>query len=146
MTGVASVEESWFKEENMQYGAFDSDRFVNYSQLSVESDFRYILKDIYIAAEPIKDINYDERIECVSNALKQMEDLETEEFQQIYPSLKCNIDVVNLIKEELQKLQLFYANRKRLNPKNVEERQQVIDKIKANAIYLAEQMNKDINH
>lgn len=144
ITGVASVEESWFKEENMNYGAFNDDQFVNHSQLPVARDFRNILKKIYLAVEPIKDIDYEERIECVSNALKQMEDFETEEFQQIYPSLKCNIDVANLIKIELQKLLLFYTNRRRLNPKNAEERKQTIDIIIKNAIYLAEQMENDI--
>lgn len=146
ITGVASVEESWFKAKDMQYGVFDGDQFEDHTELSVARDFRDILKNIYFAAEPIKDIDYEERIECVNNALTQIEDFETEEIKQIYPSLACNIDVVNIIKEELQKLHLFYKNKKRLNPTNSEERQQMLDKIKANTIYLAEQMDTDLKN
>lgn len=145
VTGIERIKEWMFQENDMQYGGFDNENFEAQTQTSQIRGFHAIFESIFAAAEDSKDYNCAEMQRRSNEALDQINHLESGDMKELYPSLQANQDVVIFIKQQMQNLSIFYESKAQPNPANLKKRSEMIGEINANAIYLAKQMEKEIN-
>ena len=160
ITGVSRVNEYLLKEADIQYGVFKDDRFVPQSELYPAGDSKLwdgnikqmnmclhaMFESIFLAIEPVKTIDKDVMVARTKKAMVQIDRMCAEEMTNMFPSLKDEQETIEQLKYAIKKIDEFYNSGKKLNPTNQMRRDRWSEVCRKNAVYLAKQMDKDIDN